>query len=123
MKSPFLGDEFEISVLAPPPVIEGPVPVVYLLSANGAAGMAAEIVNLLQPTGEIPPLRLVCVGYPIGGDWSQFVRLRTRDFTATHDSAREAGAAAMAGLEVRGGGAGAFLEFLTSELRPWVERF
>lgn len=66
-------------------------------------------------------MRLVCVGYPLSDDWAQYVRLRTRDLTPTNDPVREAGASEMVGIDVRGGGADAFLEFLTGELRPWVE--
>ena len=116
-----VGDDFEISVFAPPPGVEGPLPVVYFTDANNGVGMAANIVNLLQVGGEIPAVRLVCVGYPIGDDFAQFLRLRTRDFMATSDVTREAGMSEMAGLAVTGGGAEAFLEFLTGELRPWVE--
>ncbi len=121
LHSEAVGDDFEISVFAPPPGVEGPLPIVYFTDANIGVGMAANIVNLLQLGAEIPPVRLVCIGYPIGDDLTQWARLRTRDFTATDDAALESGLAAMAGVEVRGGGADAFLEFLTGELRPWVE--
>lgn len=122
LHSDAVGDDFEISVFSPPPGVEGPVPVVYFTDANIGVGMAANAVNLLQMGGEIPPVRLVCVGYPIGDDFVQFLRLRTRDFMATRDSDRESGMTEMAeGSEVTGGGADAFLDFLTGELRPWVE--
>jgi predicted alpha/beta superfamily hydrolase len=120
LHSEAVGDDFEISVFAPPPGVEGPVPVVYFTDANIGVGVAANTVNLLQMGGEIPPVRLVCVGYPIGDDFEQFLRLRTRDFMSTGDATRESGMSEMSGLEVKGGGADAFLEFLTSELRPWV---
>ena len=121
LHSEAVGDAFEISVFGPPPGVPGPLPAVYYTDGNMGVGMAANIVNLLQGGAEIPPVRLVCIGYPIADDWSQFVRLRTRDFMATGDAAREPVATEMVGTEVRGGGAEAFLEFLTGELRPWIE--
>ncbi len=121
LHSQAVGDDFEISIFAPPPEAEGPLPVVYFTDANVAVGLAANIVNLLQVGAEIPPVRLVCIGYPIADDLARWARLRTRDFTPTTDAALESGLAAMAGGEVHGGGASAFLDFLTGELRPWVE--
>jgi predicted alpha/beta superfamily hydrolase len=121
LRSDAVGDDFEISVFPPMLPVDGPVPVVYCTDANSTVGMAANNVSFLQGGMETPPVRLVCVGYPLGGDWGQFVRLRTRDFMPTNDPVREAGASEMVGIDVRGGGAGAFLEFLTGELRPWVE--
>lgn len=121
LHSDAVGDDFELSVFPPLVPVDGPVPVVYCTDATLTVGMAADVVRLLQGGGEIPPVRLVCVGYPIGDDLTQFVRLRTRDFMPTSDPVREAGMSATGGDEVRGGGAGAFLQFLTSELHPWVE--
>jgi len=122
LRSDAVGDDYEISVFPPALPVDGPVPVVYCTDANITVGIAANNVLLLQGPAEIPPVRLVCVGYPPGDDWAQFVRLRTRDCTATNDPVREAGESLLAGgMEVRGGGADAFLEFLTGELRPWVE--
>ena len=123
LRSHAVGDDFEISVFPPMVPVDGPVPVVYCSDANLTVGMAANIVQMLQGGAEIPPVGLVCVGYPLGGDdLVQVVRLRTRDFMATNDPVREAGHSEMASIDgVRGGGADAFLEFLTGELRPWVD--
>jgi hypothetical protein len=120
VRSEAVGDDFEISVFPPAFPVGGPVPVVYCTDANYAVGMAADIARFLQSGMEIPPVRLVCIGYPVGNDWAQFVRRRTRDCMPTRDPVREAGASEMVGLDVRGGGADAFLAFLAGELRPWV---
>jgi predicted alpha/beta superfamily hydrolase len=122
LRSDAVGDDFEITVFPPALPGDGPVPVVYCTDANFTAGMAADVAALLQNGMEIPPVRLVCVGYRLGSDdLAQVVRLRTRDFTATRDPEREARLAPLAGgIDVRGGGAPAFLEFLVTELRPWV---
>jgi predicted alpha/beta superfamily hydrolase len=122
LRSDAIGDDFEISVFPPALPGDGPVPVVYCTDANFTAGMAADVVALLQRGMEIPPVRLVCIGYRLrSDDLAQVVSLRTRDFTATRDPDREARLSLMAGgIDVRGGGAEAFLEFMVRELRPWV---
>ena len=43
-------------VFAPPPEVEGPVPVVYFTDANFGTGVASDVVSLLQIGGEIPPV-------------------------------------------------------------------
>jgi predicted alpha/beta superfamily hydrolase len=91
LHSDAVGDDFEISVFEPPAGVLGSLPVVYCTDANNRIGTPAEIVRGLQTGAEIPPVRLVCVGT------SEIV-----------------------GMDVRGGGADAFLEFLTNELQPWI---
>jgi predicted alpha/beta superfamily hydrolase len=120
LHSPCVGDEFEISIIPPPPGV-GPVPVVYGTDAQLAAGLAASTIPMLVMSGEIPPVLVVLVGYPIGGDFAKFIQLRTRDFTPTVDERQVSEMAAMAGGTVTAGGAPAFLTFLTEELRPWVK--
>jgi predicted alpha/beta superfamily hydrolase len=78
IKSDAVGDEFEITI-APPPEVDGPVGVLYLTDAAGGIGTGVETVRQLSMAGEIPPVLLVGVGYPIGGDVAQLIRLRTRD--------------------------------------------
>ncbi len=122
LRSDAVGDEFEISIFAPAPEVDGPVPVIYATDANSTVGIMAGTLPGLVVGGEIPPVLLVCIGYPIGGDFTQFMRLRTRDFTPTADPVQQASTAAFAGLDevFPSGGADAFLEFLTTELRPWI---
>lgn len=122
LHSDAVGDDFEISVFSPTPDPEQPLPVVYCTDANLNVGTVAGIVSWLQRGMEIPPVRLVCVGYPVGDDLTRVVGLRTRDFTPTRDEENEASNSMVSGgLDVTGGGAEAFLEFLTGELRPWAE--
>jgi len=116
-----VGDDFEITVLPPMPELQaGPTSVVYGTDANGGIGTYTEIVNLLLSGAEIPPVTLVGVGYPIGGDFNKWIQLRTRDFTPTVDQWQCDGIGAFSGLPIQSDGGAAFLEFLTSELRPWV---
>jgi predicted alpha/beta superfamily hydrolase len=121
LDSEAVGDRFEISVFPPAVPVSGPVPVIYCTDANFTTGMAADIARFLQSGLEMPPARLVCIGYRIDDDWARFVRRRTRDLTPTSDPVREAGSSEMVGVDVRGGHADRFLAFLTDELRPWVE--
>ena len=123
MQSDAVGDAFEITVAPPPPGTEGPVGVVYLTDATTRIGTAVEAVGLLSTSGEIPPLLLVGVGYPIGGDWPRWTRLRTRDFTpvTAPDPEQYAAIAPVIGPEpAESAGAPRFLDFLTDELQPWV---
>ena len=120
--SDVVGDDFEISVILPPPQTEGPVPVVYVTDGNNSIGLAWNMVGMLVLGGEIPPVMGVCVGYPTGNDFAQFLRLRTRDFSPTPDRKQQQAMADMVGVErIDGGGAAAFLRFLTTELRPWIK--
>ncbi len=120
LHSKSVGDEFEISIIPPAPGV-GPVPVVYVTDAQLTAGGAAGAVPMLTMSGEIPPVLVVLVGYPIGADFARFIYLRTRDFSPTIDDRQVSEMAAMAGETVPAGGAPAFLNFLTQELRPWVK--
>ncbi len=122
LHSDAVGVDFEITVMPPAPELEaGPTPVVYGTDANLSLGSYANTIALLMAGGEIPPVTLVGIGYPIGPDWVQFNVNRTRDFTPMIDEwhKRELTAIAM-GNEVHPGGGPAFLEFLTTELRPWL---
>ena len=122
LHSDAVGDEFEISVVLPPPGVEGPVPVVYMTDANFMIGVYANTVSQLVAGGEIPPVLGVAVGYPVGNDFGQVLRLRTRDFSPTVDGPMQDAEAGLVGLEkFKGGGAPAFLRFLDGELRPWVK--
>ena len=110
-----VGDDFEISILLPAPQAEGPVPVVYMTDANNSIGLAWNNVGMLVLDGEIPPVMGVCIGYPTGDDFAQFIRLRARDFSPTPDREQQQAMADMFGVDrIEGGGAAAFLSFLTT---------
>ena len=113
--SDVVGDDFEISILLPAPQAEGPVPVVYMTDANNSIGLAWNNVGMLVLGGEIPPVMGVCIGYPTGDDFAQFIRLRARDFSPTPDREQQQAMADMFGVDrIEGGGAAAFLSFLTT---------
>jgi predicted alpha/beta superfamily hydrolase len=126
LRSKLVNDDFEILVLMPPEGVTGPLPVIYFTDASlGTFGMATSVVSLLQGGIEIPPVLLIGIGYPIGANAREFIRLRTRDFSPTADRGQETMMAQLMGFaKLESGGAPAFLEFLTTELRAWVkERF
>jgi len=124
LTSELVGDTFEISILAPPEGVDGPLPVIFCTDANNCFGAAANIVTMLTLGGEIPPALLVGVGYPIGNDFQDFIRLRTRDFSPSDDAFQAAQMKLMAEREIVCGGAEKFLGFLTTELRDWLgDRF
>lgn len=120
LESKEVADTFEISVLRPPEGIPGPFPVIYCTDANNCFGAAANIVSGMMLGGEIPPALLVGVGYPIGGDFQDFIRLRTRDFSPSVDTFQAEQMKLMADREIACGGAEKFVRFLTTELREWL---
>ena len=121
--SDIIGDIFQITVMEPSVDSEKPLPVVYITDANSMLGTACEAVNNMMLGGEIPPVLLVGVGYPVGDKFDDFLRLRTRDFSPTLDKVQAASTARFADLEpaaIECGGALKFTQFLTTELRAFV---
>ena len=124
LPSEVVGDNFEITIMSPDVDSDEPLPAVYLSDANNMLGTACDAINNLMFGGEIPPILLVGVGYPIDGNFSEFIRLRTRDFSPSRDDFQAASMAKYAGLEANDlacSGAHKFLQFLTTELREFVE--
>lgn len=105
LRSEWTGEAYELMVWLPwgYDASEQRYPVVYLLDANVAFGIAANMADLLAFAGELPELIIVGVGYH---DNASFLEGRTRDYTPTPES---------------GSGADAFLGFLKSELIPFVD--
>lgn len=126
LRSDVVGDDYEISVIPPPPgFASGPVPVVYVLDGNRQIGRAFSTVYQLINAGEIGPVYVVGIGYPRGEDPAVFFTLRTRDLSASKNEELAATTGRMWGVkDVPTGGAETFLGFLTSELRPFLtERY
>lgn len=119
IESQSVGDAFEISILQPEG-FDGPLPVIYATDANNCFGAAANAISMMTLGGEIPPALLVGVGYPIGNDFQDFIRLRTRDFSPSEDSFQAQQMKLMAERDVICGGAERFLIFLNTELRAWL---
>ena len=123
LKSDIVGDIFEITVMKPEDVSDEPLPVIYLTDANNSLGTGCDVVNLLMLGGEIPPVILVAVGYPLEGDFNNFIKLRTRDFSSSlckWQTPMQAELAEMSVEDIACGGAPKFLNFLTTELREFI---
>ena len=123
LKSKEVGDVFEITVMKPEDVSDQPLPVIYLTDANNSLGTGCDVANLLMLGGEIPQVILVAIGYPLGGDFNNFIKLRTRDFSPSlckWQTPMQAELADMKLEDIICGGAPNFLEFLTTELRDFI---
>jgi hypothetical protein len=110
------------------PFPPGPRRCLYVLDANLFFGTAVEMTRLMsQLYGELPPLLVVGIAYDTWVPHLQ-AELRARDFTPTADAGFEAMARALPGAPEptlpeggRLGRAARFLDFLTEELRPFIE--
>ena len=115
LTSEMVNDEFKIFVGHCGTKGEHRVPVLYLTDANGYFGGAVDIVRSMQLGRHLPPLLVVGIGYRAGGI-ADIVEPRTRDLTPT----RDAGFAKLFPDQGVMGGAGALLQFIEKELKPWV---
>ena len=124
LHSDIVGDDYEISVVPPPPIFgTGPFPVVYVLDGNLQIGRAVADARQLMAGGEIGPVYVVGIGYPRGADPAVSFPLRNRDLTPSRNddlAARTAGRWGLQLQDVPTGGGAEFLGFLTGELRPFL---
>ncbi len=112
-----INQTFRICVALPmQPVEKGKLlPVVYVLDGDGMFGTAELASKVLQLGRDVPQMIVVGVGYYFEGldGWDKQIRIgdaRMRDLTPSHDPAFPIG-----------GGAGPFLDFLNSEVKPFIE--
>jgi predicted alpha/beta superfamily hydrolase len=115
LRSAAVGDEFKIFVGRCGITDDAPVPVLYLTDANGFFGAAVDAIRSMQLMRHLPPMLVVGIGYR-RGDIADTVDLRTRDFTPTRDETF----ALVFPDHARSGGGPEFLEFIRSELMPWI---
>ena len=114
LKSEHVGDEFKILV-AQCPGVGPPSGVLYLGDAFYNFGTAVEIVRLLAPFGDIPPILVVSIGHRHDDGDPHGPAQRSRDFTPSVDATRPPL------TPYSYGGASRFASFLGDELKPWVE--
>lgn len=101
-----VGDTFRVFVGQCGP---NPQAILFVTDANGLFGMAVDTIRLMQIPGLVPSLLVVGVGYPEAEAVIDTVEIRARDLTPTPSS------------HMPGSGHGdAFIEFVSSELRPWL---
>lgn len=107
------GLRYRLFVAVPPgPVPAAGYPVLYVLDGNAAFSVAAFLARSAasrrEVTGQAAPL-VVGIGYPGKQDFD--VPARRRDYTPSSDAAAAPGST---------GGAGRFLEFIETEVKPLV---
>lgn len=111
--------KISVSPLASASERDRDVPILFVLDADMAFALAAEIARLRGTGGLLPTAMVVGVGY--GADFAQMTKLRTADLTPPLS---ESGKQALGGLTgmigEKDGGAEAFLTFLTDTLAPEI---
>jgi len=119
LQSAAVGDEFKIFVGHCGDTGEQPAAVLYLTDANGQFGAAVDVVRSLQLDQHLPPMLIVGIGYRMGGIIDT-IAIRTRDLTPTVDDDY----ARLVPAQSEMGGAPRLLQFIRTELMPWVaERY
>ena len=126
-----IGDDFEIYISFPVDYFLNDTtvyPVLYCTDGNRNFDLVSNIVNILSfPGKEIPNILVVGIGYEIKGleDWAA---LRRRDLTPTgvsvDDKKWETYLSRVSGrnnIVSKSGGARSFLEFIKTELIPYIE--
>ena len=93
-------------------------PVVYLLDAYSSFGIVTEMARLLASDKEMP--EIILVGISSEGGSREFVYNRSRDYTPTQVQ-KENLPEALRSLIPTSGGGEKFLEFIKTELIPFVE--
>jgi predicted alpha/beta superfamily hydrolase len=91
------------------------VDLLVLTDANGAFGLAVDVVRHMQLARHLPPMLVVGVGYR-AADLADTVVARTLDLTPTSDARFAAAFPAQAGM----GGAAALHAFVREELLAWI---
>lgn len=103
-------------------------PVMFLTDAERSFSITAGIMNILEfPNNIIPDIIIVSIGYK-KTDLADWAAGRTRDLTPTNipelDESTENSLSKATGREfnVKSGGASKFLEFISEELIPFIEK-
>lgn len=103
-------------------------PVVYTLDATAKGfSSASSGINSLVLTGHSSPVLVVGIGYPVDSFW-ETQNLRTRDYAPTEwpGFMEMANRLLWPGLAdagtIKAGGADAFLEFIETELKPYIHK-
>jgi uncharacterized protein len=92
------------------------VQVLYLSDANGYFGCAVDLVRSMQLSQHLPPLLVVGIGYR-AAILADTIERRTFDLSPSEDRYF----AKLFSKQSAMGGAGALLEFIETDLKPWVD--
>jgi uncharacterized protein len=115
LRSTQVGDEFKIFVGHCGSSDDELPTVLYLTDANGMFASAVEVIRFMQLARHLPSILVVGIGYRMG-TLDETIALRTRDLTPTADPAFSQ----IFPKQTMMGGARLFLEFIGTELKPWV---
>lgn len=117
--------QLTISVAAPvAPAPDAKVPVLYVVDGDMLFGLAAETARAVSSVAGFPAHYVVGIGYD--ADYAEFLKRRTADLTPPIGAETLAGLGGMGAAigAAQGGGADAFLAFLTDTLRTAIaERY
>ena len=102
--------------------------VLYLTDTSSPLGALADLIHMISFAGEMPPLIIVAIGYPVDSI-TQTLTVRTRDLTpVSHPLLASQGiykdwieGTLVPSSKATGGGAPEFLEFLHKELFSFIE--
>jgi predicted alpha/beta superfamily hydrolase len=127
LHSKIVNQEFEIYVSLPDNYItsDSTYPVLYLTDANTYFGLMADITRNLQWGSEMPETIVVGIAYPISAfktddeRWSKWLAWRMRDFSPTNNLQLDKD---FGTDNIKSGGAANFLEFIQTELFPFIEK-
>jgi predicted alpha/beta superfamily hydrolase len=119
--SEHVGREFRINVAPPSGCIdESPTSVLFCLDGNYAAGTLVAAARSMGSTGELPPLYVTTIGYPLEASVSPMLQ-RCCDLTPWAEASLDAAATRLWGQStLSSGGASLFLRFIAEELNPWL---
>ncbi len=98
--------------------------VLYLTDANQYFGLFTGLAQGLQWGDEMPESIVVGIAYSLGSEktidnkWSKWLALRMRDFTPSNNAQLDKDM----GATIKSGGAALFLEFIETELFPFIEK-
>jgi hypothetical protein len=125
LKAAHIDQTFQIDVLAPAGEVKRPLPVIYITDASYGFGMAAQILQMMQMSRELPRAVLVGIGYPQSLDARTIRGLRFREFCPSEGASYvERIRREMPGEipdNAAPGGAAAFLSFINNEMKPLIE--
>ena len=123
VRSEAIDQQYRVIVTRPQSRAPAAEAIAALLVLDGDinAGVAVSAVSNMAFAGEVPPMVVVSVCYPLNVSPS-WVALRNRDLTPTAFPELQAYMERMLGEPVPGtGGADAFLKFLNRELKPAIQ--
>ena len=118
----------QVSVPAHQPGSDQTFGVLYLTDTSAPMGGLADLIHMIAFAGEMPPVIVVGVGYPVDSI-TQTLAVRTRDLTpVSHPLLASQGiykdwieGTLEPSSKATGGGAAEFLEFFHEELFPFIQ--